>query len=195
VRDPPFSPLAWKLLQPLSETVAAPHRTRSQSESESEPDAARRIEELRVSGEPLQAVLLRAGLAARPTASGRSPVALVVDDVAENRDLYTVGLGASDFEVHTASNGSDGIAKAIALRPDVIVLDFAMPVMDGGETARRLAADERTRAIPIVMLSAFAEHVPREVRLGCAAFLAKPCLAEDLAALLQLIVATRDEAV
>jgi CheY-like chemotaxis protein len=117
-----------------------------------------------------------------------------VDDVLENRDLYAIGLGASDFEVHTAADGAEAVAMAIALRPDVIVLDFAMPNMDGGEAARRLAADERTRAIPIVMLSAFADLVPREVRLGCAAFLAKPCLAEDLAALLKLIVAARDPA-
>jgi CheY-like chemotaxis protein len=157
----------------------------------SEPGAARRIAELFAHGEPLQAVLRRARQLSR---RGRRPIALIVDDVAENRDLYAIGLAACDFEVHTAEDGLEAVEKATAIRPDVIVLDFAMPKMDGGEAARRLAADERTQAIPIVMLSAFADLVPREVRLGCAAFLAKPCTAEDLAALLQLIVAARDEA-
>jgi CheY-like chemotaxis protein len=164
-------------------------------EPQSEAGAAKRIEELRSNGEPLDAVLRRARrLTARERSSARAPIALIVDDFAENRDLYAIGLVACGFEVHTAEDGAEAVDKALALRPDVIVLDFAMPNMDGGEAARRLAADERTRAIPIVMLSAFADLVPREVRLGCAAFLAKPCTAEDLAALLQLIVAARDEA-
>jgi CheY-like chemotaxis protein len=160
-------------------------------EPQSEPSAARRIEELRANGENLQAVLRRARALPRRRTPGHVPVALVVDDVPENRDLYAIGLAACEFEVHTAVDGKDAVEKAFALRPDVIVLDFAMPNMDGGEAARRLKADERTRAIPIVMVSAFADLVPREVRLGCAAFLAKPCLAEDLAALLELIVASR----
>ena len=163
------------------------------SEPRSEPGAARRIEELRASGETLEVALRRAHSVARRTTSPR-PVALVADDVAENRDLYAIGLADSEFEVHTAADGAEAVEKAIAMQPDVIVLDFAMPNVDGGEAARRLAADPRTRAIPIVMVSAYADRVPREVRLGCAAFLAKPCLAEDLAALLQLIVAARAEA-
>lgn len=170
-----------------------PHRSPFPPEPQTEPSAAKRIEELRSSGEPLEAVLRRARRLSRAP-SARPPVALIVDDLAENRDLYAIGLVACGFEVHTAEDGVEAVDKAIALRPDVIVLDFAMPNMDGGEAAKRLSTDERTRAIPIVMLSAFADLVPREVRLGCAAFLAKPCTAEDLAALLQLIVATREAA-
>jgi CheY-like chemotaxis protein len=66
-----------------------------------------------------------------------------------------------------------------------------MPGMDGGEAVRRLAIDDRTRSIPVLMLSAFGDRVPRDVRLGCAAFLAKPCDPDALSGLLHLIVSVR----
>jgi CheY-like chemotaxis protein len=63
--------------------------------------------------------------------------------------------------------------------------------MDGGEAVRRLGADERTRGIPVLMISAYADRVPRDLRLGCAAFLAKPCDIDELSGLLHLIVSVR----
>ena len=69
---------------------------------------------------------------------------------------------------------------ALATAPDAIVLDFSMPKMDGAEVLRRLKADERTRSIPVVMVTAVPELVGRDARSSCAAFLEKPCEPDKL---------------
>jgi CheY-like chemotaxis protein len=71
-------------------------------------------------------------------------------------------------------------------------MDFAMPNMDGGVAVRTLTDDPRTRHIPILMLSAFAELVPDDVRLRCAGFLSKPFDCEELAALIQVLTEARE---
>lgn len=103
-------------------------------------------------------------------------------------------LSQQGFRIEQAADGAQAVEKASALRPDVIVMDYEMPIMNGGEAVRCLAADDRTRSIPVVMVSGAADRVPREVRLGCAAFLAKPCSPDDLSTLLHLIVAARSDA-
>ncbi len=113
---------------------------------------------------------------------------LVVDDLADVRELYRIALRFAGFQVEEACDGFEALEKAVALKPDGIVLDFAMPRMDGGETVRRLAADPRTRAIPIVMISAYAERVPQDVRVGCAAFVEKPCSPDDLFGVIHRVI-------
>jgi CheY-like chemotaxis protein len=155
-------------------------------------DLTKRIEELRAAGEALDAVLRDAKrFVQRSVRSPTRSVVLVVDDEREVRDLLVQGLSNYGFRVEEAADGAQAIEKASALRPDAIVMDFAMPGMNGGEAARRLAADETTRRIPIVLFSAFADRIPRDVRLGCAAFLAKPCTPDELGSLLHLIIAAR----
>lgn len=150
----------------------------------------RRIEELRAAGEALDVVLRDArSFVGRAALAGARHMVLVVDDDADARDMLAHGLRDLGFRVEHAGDGADAVAKAPDLRPDVIVMDYAMPAMDGGEAARRLAADERTRSIPILLLSGYPEVIPRDVRLGCAAFLAKPCDPEELGALLHLMIA------
>jgi CheY-like chemotaxis protein len=100
---------------------------------------------------------------------------LVVDDVEEARELYCEFLAYHGFSADAATDGAAGLAKAVAIRPDLIVLDFSMPGMDGGEVLRRLRADERTRAIPVVMVTAVRDLIGSEIRSGCAALLEKPC--------------------
>jgi CheY-like chemotaxis protein len=126
--------------------------------------------------------------------SATDRLVLVVDDHPETRELYGTTLRYAGFQVIEAGDGAEGSEKAAALQPDVILLDYAMPQMDGGEMVRRLAANERTRDIPVVLLSAFADRVPRQLRLGCAAFLAKPCDPDDLSRLLELVVVARPRA-
>lgn len=116
---------------------------------------------------------------------------LVVDDVADTREMYIDSLRYEGFEVVQATNGAEGVEQALLHRPDVVVMDFAMPLMDGGQAARRLAEDPRTSAIPVVLVSAFADAVPVEVRTACAAFLPKPCRPDDLAQLLRLVLSRR----
>ncbi|MGH7272663.1 MAG: response regulator, partial [Polyangiaceae bacterium] len=78
-------------------------------------------------------------------------------------------------EVEEAEDGQAGIERALAARPDAIVLDFSMPKMDGAEVLAQLKADSRTGAIPVVMVTAMPELVPLGARASCAAFLDKPC--------------------
>jgi CheY-like chemotaxis protein len=100
---------------------------------------------------------------------------LVVDDGAEARDLYCAYLEFHGFGAEAAEDGPSGIAMALATSPDAIVLDFSMPKMDGAEVLRRLKNDERTRGIPVIMVTAVPELVGRDARASCAAFLEKPC--------------------
>src|SRR4029450_9860744 len=81
-----------------------------------------------------------------PSRSMKSPLVLVVDDFDDARDLYRTCLEQAGYRTAEARNGAEAVDRAIELRPDVVLLDLAMPVLDGVEAARRLKADERTRA-------------------------------------------------
>jgi signal transduction histidine kinase/DNA-binding LacI/PurR family transcriptional regulator/AraC-like DNA-binding protein len=80
---------------------------------------------------------------------------LIVDDDPRARRLTqeAVGQGLPDFVVRTAVNGAEGLAAMLHQPPDLVILDLMMPEMDGFETLARMRADERTRQIPVVILS------------------------------------------
>jgi CheY-like chemotaxis protein len=137
-----------------------------------------------------QADACRAHLLARGAALP-SRLALIVDDIDEIREMYGIALRIAGFQVEEACNGLDGVERALAAPPHVIVMDFAMPVMDGARAIRLLASDERTRHVPILMVSAYADMVPPDVRALCAAFIAKPCEPEELMRQLQVVVDAR----
>jgi two-component system cell cycle response regulator DivK len=112
------------------------------------------------------------------------PLILIADDDADNRDVYAWFLESRGYRVELAFNGQEAIDKAVALRPEVIIMDLAMPVVDGWTACRRLKDDERTAGIPVIALSAHAME-GEEARVkasGCDAYLAKPCLPENLLA-------------
>jgi two-component system cell cycle response regulator DivK len=145
-----------------------------------EPTTSERLLALRAAGEVLDGVLRDArrfarAARARPRPERGAHLVLVVEDQPEARELYQIALRSDGFRVAGAADGAEAVEKAIALAPDIIVMDFAMPGVDGGEAVRRLGADERTRSAPVLLISAFAERVPRDLRLQCAAFLSKPC--------------------
>jgi CheY-like chemotaxis protein len=79
---------------------------------------------------------------------------LVVDDESAIRLLCRVNLGAAGIEVLEADNGTTALELARTERPDLVLLDVMMPGLDGWEVARELAADPRTRDIPVVFLTA-----------------------------------------
>jgi CheY-like chemotaxis protein len=120
-------------------------------------------------------------------AGGRRTV-LLVDDCQDTRELYAEYLALSGYHVKEASDGMAAVAEAARVMPDVIVLDMSMPGLDGGETVRRLRADARTSAIPVVMVSGFEPD-----RLGDRAewdeFLGKPCDPERLVGVIGRLVA------
>ena len=101
---------------------------------------------------------------------------LVVEDNEMNRDVLSRRLARQGYQVLLASDGVDGLAVADAAQPDLILMDLAMPEIDGWECARRLKAAARTRAIPIIALSAHAMVGDRQKALdaGCDDFDTKP---------------------
>jgi CheY-like chemotaxis protein len=114
--------------------------------------------------------------------AGRTPLILLVDDVADNRAVYAMFLTFSGFRVAEAVDGHEALAKAEALRPDLVVMDLSIPGIDGWEATRRLKSDKRTRRIPVVALTghALTGSSAAAMEAGCDGFLAKPCLPEDL---------------
>jgi DNA-binding response OmpR family regulator len=101
---------------------------------------------------------------------------LVVDDDKVIQELLAVNLEMEGYEVVTASNGEQALAKLAEARPDLVILDIMMPKLDGWETASRMKADPSTADIPVIFLSARAQDldVRRGLDLGVAAYVTKP---------------------
>jgi two-component system, cell cycle response regulator DivK len=119
-----------------------------------------------------------------PAGDEPKPLILVVDDFADNRAMYAEYLVYSGFRVAEAANGKEAIDKARELLPDLVVMDLALPVMDGWEATRVIKTDARTAGIPVLALTGHAldRHSKRAKEAGCDAFLAKPCLPDALVA-------------
>jgi CheY-like chemotaxis protein len=109
---------------------------------------------------------------------------LVVDDDALIRDTLATALGDEGYAVRVASNGRAALVTIGKWRPDVIVLDLMMPVMDGPSFRAAQRAEAETAHIPVIVLSATHEVHGRAASLGAAAVFAKPF---DLGALLDAI--------
>jgi CheY-like chemotaxis protein len=120
----------------------------------------------------------------RPRERRRQRSVLVVDDLADQRELYAGFLRYLGYRVVLAASGVEAIAKAVEARPDIVIMDLAMPGLDGFEATRVLKAISVTKRIPVVALTAHAEHLPFEwaTLAGCDAYLRKPLLPGDLAA-------------
>ncbi len=112
---------------------------------------------------------------------------LVVDDVEANRMVLTDMLRPLGFILHEASNGMEGIEKARAVKPDLILMDNVMPVMDGLETTQRLRTLPDFKDVPVLALSASASKADRDnaVAAGANEFLAKPLHEGELLAMLE----------
>jgi two-component system, cell cycle response regulator DivK len=119
---------------------------------------------------------------------------LYVEDNDDNVYMLKMRLELlGDFDVVAAPDGEQGCAMALAERPDVILMDLEMPVVDGWEATRRLKDDPQTRDIPIIALSAHALAGEREKALaaGCDEFDTKPIEFERLVATLRRVLAAR----
>jgi len=101
---------------------------------------------------------------------------LLVEDNEVNRYLARFLLEKGGFRVITANNGREAIEQARTHRPDLVLMDIQMPVMDGYEATTLFKADETLRAIPVVALTAYAMPHEREQALavGCAGHIEKP---------------------
>lgn len=116
------------------------------------------------------------------------PTVLIVDDEPDNIELLGRRLTRRGFAVISATSAEEGIAKAVAEQPHLILMDVKMPQVDGLEASRRLKANDATKAIPIIMLTAHAMAEDREQALAAGAneYESKPV---DLPRLLEKIAA------
>ncbi len=111
---------------------------------------------------------------------------LLVEDNEMNRDMLSRRLMRRGYEVLMAVDGQQGLDMAIAEKPDLILLDMSLPVLDGWDVARRLKSDEALKVIPVIALTAHAMAGDRERALeaGCNDYDTKPV---ELPRLLQKI--------
>lgn len=100
---------------------------------------------------------------------------LIIEDMEINIDLL-VQLLEDDYELIIARNGAEGLKKAAQEKPDLILLDMALPVMDGWETSRRIKSDDAIKHIPIIGLSshAMSGDAEKAKEAGCDDYLTKP---------------------
>ena len=101
---------------------------------------------------------------------------LVVDDEVYIIHILEFSLGAEGFEVITANNGELAVEKAKQEKPDLIVLDIMMPVLDGYETCRRLKREAETKHIPVILLTAKGRDVDKSLgfEVGAVDYIIKP---------------------
>ena len=116
---------------------------------------------------------------------------LIVEDQEDLRDIVRFALEAAGYQVFTAVNGADGVAKAVAENPDLVLMDIQMPVMDGYEATRRIKALSGMAATPVIAVSSFAMKGDEEKAraAGCDDYVTKPYSPKQLLALVQKMLA------
>ena len=107
---------------------------------------------------------------------------LLVEDNEMNREMLSRRLTKLDYEIITAEDGQQGVDVATKEQPDLVLMDMSLPVMDGWEATRRLKANEATRMLPIIGLSAHAmsEDAEKALQAGCDDYDTKPVDIERL---------------
>jgi len=112
------------------------------------------------------------------------PLVLVVEDFQDAREMYALYLGYEGFGVIQAKDGFEALKLTAEQLPDLILMDLALPGMDGWEATRRIKSDPRTRHIPVVALTGhvLAGHAEGARQAGCDSFVIKPCLPDALVA-------------
>jgi len=101
---------------------------------------------------------------------------LVVEDQADNRQILRDLLGSTGYEMVEAENGVDALTVAAAERPDLILMDIQLPLLDGYEATRRIKADPALAAIPIIAITSYALSGDEEKAraAGCDDYVTKP---------------------
>ena len=122
-----------------------------------------------------------------------APRILVVEDDPDNRRIVVRVLTSESYETFEAADGRSAIACARAEHPDLIIMDLAMPGMDGWEASRQLKNDPQTADIPIIALTAFAMRGDEERArdAGCDGYLSKPCRPQTIRDTVRQFLASR----
>jgi two-component system, cell cycle response regulator DivK len=112
----------------------------------------------------------------------KNKTALIVEDNVVNRILVREILLEIGMKALEANNAETGIAMARELLPDIIIMDFKLPGMNGSDATELLKKDENTKHIPVIILtaSAFEKDKKRAMNAGCEAFLTKPLQINEL---------------
>lgn len=129
--------------------------------------------------------------AANDAAPARDAAVLIVDDSRTIVRALQLFLERDGYLTFTASDGAQAIAVARQHRPDLILMDIVMPVMNGFEAVRALARDPDTAAIPVIMVSGTEQPAERiwGARLGAKGFVAKPVNRDELLAKARSVIA------
>jgi len=114
--------------------------------------------------------------------SGLPKKILIVDDNQDGRELVVKVLKARGYQTIEAVDGEEALEKAVAERPDLILMDRSLPKIDGYEVTRRLKGQEEFKDVPIVALTAHAMRGDREKALeaGCDGYISKPINVREL---------------
>lgn len=112
----------------------------------------------------------------------KTSLILVVEDEPDIRELISLTLQFGGFKVVQAANGEEALQKAIEVRPDLILMDVRMPIMDGFEACQELKRQPQTQDIPVVFLSAKGQDadIKKGYEVGAVAYWLKPFSPEHL---------------
>jgi two-component system, cell cycle response regulator DivK len=101
---------------------------------------------------------------------------LMVEDTEDNRQILRDLFAATDYELIEATDGAAGLAMARSHKPDLILMDIQLPVLDGYETTRRIKADPALRDIPVIAVTSYAlsGDETKARAAGCDAYITKP---------------------
>jgi two-component system cell cycle response regulator DivK len=118
------------------------------------------------------------------------PLVLIADDDVDTRDLYGFYLKQNGYRIAAAADGEEALKKAAKLQPDLVVMDLAMPKVNGEQATRILKSDPKTKQIPVVLLTGYAVEGANTVRRSnCDGFLIKPCEPESLLSEIRRVLA------
>jgi DNA-binding response OmpR family regulator len=129
------------------------------------------------------------------SAGAGKPLVFAVDDEPDLLELVAIHLGKSGFQARTFANGQSLLAALKSSRPDLLILDLMLPDLDGLDICRRMKAEPRTAAIPILMLTARADEVDivLGLELGADDYMVKPFSPKVLIARVKAVLRRRNE--
>jgi CheY-like chemotaxis protein len=107
---------------------------------------------------------------------------LIVDDITVNIILLKTMLARTNVGILTATNGEEALEIVRKQKPELVLLDIHMPVMDGMEVLKEIKADHELEKIPVIMVSAYtsAEDIEQSMSLGASGFIKKPVIMDNL---------------
>jgi two-component system, cell cycle response regulator DivK len=119
---------------------------------------------------------------------------LVVEDQEDNRIILRRLLSNAGYDLIEAANGEDGVALALSARPDLILMDIQLPVMDGYEATRRIKSNAELKSIPVIAVTSYAlsGDEAKSRAAGCDAYIAKPFSPRQLLATVREYLPTED---